>query len=57
MNGIKSALDTKPGTSCDVVTSGIYACKRFHELGVVCNLPFPHATANARALSSVSLED
>jgi len=59
MNGMRSALDTNPGTSFDIVTSGSEvedgAMRRMNEIGQgKGRIPFSHATANARARSSTS---
>lgn len=56
MNGIRSALETNPGTSFDVVTSIPIPRLAIVEnnSGRPGNVPFPQATANALARSSVS---
>jgi hypothetical protein len=60
MNGIRRALDTKPGTSFDTVTSKL---KIHHSISNLSSddeehglIPLPQAIANARALSKVSSE-
>lgn len=58
MYGIKRALATNPGTSCDVVTSA--KANRYQRMSgyphVASNEPFPQAVAKLLALSSVSAD-